>query len=379
MVIRKLYMDEALELDPKKVNPKYFLNIKNGVLNLKNLKLLPKDSDELDGYIFNYQVNANYLSKKEADGAKKQRFLKFLDQAMEGDKEKKSLFLSILGYILTDFKEARSIFFLVGATATGKSVIATLVTELLGEEYVTGLSLTDISRQFGLAELKNSRINISTEANPSPIKNTGTIKAITSGDRLFADQKNKRGINFRPFCKLVQIGNIVPKLKSDRDEGHAFKDRFVILKFNKTISKEERDLELENKMLLEELDFIFTIAITTFKKTVMDNNFIFPLPKESLAFIEEYFDSKSDYEKIDMFMNDSCIFGDNKNCKEHLGDLYKAYLNYVNEKHIQNGLTEKMFNKIVTKWGQDRGLIKDRFRKGEANKYGLKGIKLVQK
>ena len=57
------------------------------------------------------------------------------------------------------------------------------------------------------------------------------------------------------------------------------------MKFNNTISKEDRNLELEDNLLLE-MDFIFTIAINTFKEKVMDNNFIFKQPEESLRFIE---------------------------------------------------------------------------------------------
>ena len=60
-VIDKLYMDQYLKLDEKNINPKHLLNVKNGVLNLKNLKLLSKNSEILEKYIFTYQINANYL------------------------------------------------------------------------------------------------------------------------------------------------------------------------------------------------------------------------------------------------------------------------------------------------------------------------------
>ena len=133
-VIDKLYMDEDFKLDEKNINPKHLLNVKNGVLDLENLQLLPKYSDKIEKYIFTYQINASYLSKDEIDEAKQENFIKFLETSLENDIDKVDLFLSILGYVLTDFKEARAMFFLIGSTATGKSVIATFLTELIGEE-----------------------------------------------------------------------------------------------------------------------------------------------------------------------------------------------------------------------------------------------------
>lgn len=375
-VIDKLYMDEDFKLDEKNINPKHLLNVKNGVLDLKDLKLLPKYSDRVEKYIFTYQINANYLLQEELPEAKKENFIKFLKTVLNDDKEKKYLFLSIIGYVLTDFKEARAMFFLIGSTATGKSVIATFLTKLIGEEYITGLTLSNISKQFGLNELKNSRINISTETNTAPIKDTGTLKAIISCDRMFADQKNKEGINFRPTCKMIQIGNHVPELKNDNDEGNAFKDRFVILKFNNTISKEDRNLELEDNLLLE-MDFIFTIAINTFKEKVMDNNFIFPQPEESLRFIESYFDSTSDLDKVNMFINSKCEFGTSNNYREYIDDLYNSYLKYIFDEKLKSDLTRIRFTKILEELLVDKGVKKSRFRKDNKNQYGFIGIKLI--
>lgn len=376
-VIDKLYMDQYLKLDEKNINPKHLLNVKNGVLNLKNLKLLSKNSEILEKYIFTYQINANYLLGNELNEAKKENFMKFLETALDNDEDKVDLFLSILGYVLTDFKEARAMFFLIGSTATGKSVIATFLTELIGKEYITGLTLSNISKQFGLNELKNSRINISTETNTDPIKDTGTLKAIISCDRMFADQKNKEGINFRPTCKMIQIGNHVPELKNDKDEGNAFKDRFVILKFNNTISKEDRNLELEDKLLLE-MDFIFTMAINTFKTNVMDNNFIFPQPEESLKFIKSYFDSTSDLDKVNMFINSKCEFGTSNEYREHIVDLYNSYLKYILDKNLKSDLTKTKFARKVEELVEDKGVKKSRFRKNNKNQYGFKGMRLIE-
>lgn len=376
-VIDKLYMDQYLKLDEKNINPKHLLNVKNGVLNLKNLKLLSKNSEILEKYIFTYQINANYLLGNELNEAKKENFMKFLETALDNDEDKVDLFLSILGYVLTDFKEARAMFFLIGSTATGKSVIATFLTELIGKEYITGLTLSNISKQFGLNELKNSRINISTETNTDPIKDTGTLKAIISCDRMFADQKNKEGINFRPTCKMIQIGNHVPELKNDKDEGNAFKDRFVILKFNNTISKEDRNLELEDKLLLE-MDFIFTMEINTFKTNVMDNNFIFPQPEESLKFIKSYFDSTSDLDKVNMFINSKCEFGTSNEYREHIVDLYNSYLKYILDKNLKSDLTKTKFARKVEELVEDKGVKKSRFRKNNKNQYGFKGMRLIE-
>lgn len=371
LVVRKLLIDKELTLNKEKLNCPNLLNVKNGVLDIKNLKLIEKD---LDKYTFTYEINANYLSKQQIDMNKNYVFTEFINTSMENDTEKRQLLLSIIGYLLTDFQDARVMFFLIGKTATGKSIIAKLLTELIGKDYVSNLELNDIKGQFNLSALSSSKLNISTETEVKPISNTGRLKAIISGDRIFADQKNKQAINFVPKCKLVQIGNQVPKLKDDEDKENAFRDRFIILKFNNSIEREKRDTKLFEKLLLE-LDFILTMTINSFKQNVLDNNFIFVKPKESIEFEDNYFNSDSN--KIEKFINESCEFGDGNDYREYIDRLYKAYLEYILKKDWENNLTKKRFSKVLDEIGEAKGLRKKRYRNGGENKYGFIGLKLL--
>lgn len=371
LVVRKLLIDEELTLKKEKLNCPNLLNVKNGVLDIKNLKLMKKD---IEKYTFTYQINANYLYNKEIQMNKKDVFIEFIETAMENDKEKIKLLLSMIGYLLTDFQDARVMFFLIGKTATGKSVIAKLLIELIGKDYVSNLGLNDINGQFNLSMLSGSKLNISTETEVKPITNTGRLKAIISGDRVFADQKNKQAINFEPKCKLVQIGNQVPKLKNDEDKENAFRDRFIILKFNNSIEKEKRDTELFEKLLLE-LDFILTMAINSFKENVLDNNFMFVKPKESIEFEDDYFNSDSN--RIETFINELCELGDETDYREYIDKLYESYLKYAIEKCWNNNITKNKFSKILEEIGKAKGIKKARYRNGKDNKYGFIGLKLL--
>ena len=368
LVNKKLLLDGDLTLDKEKLNIPSLLNFKNGVLDIEHLTLMDKDPNR---YIFTYQIDANYLSKKEVKGKEGRVFINFLNTCMES-KEKIELLLSIIGYLMTDYIDARVMFFLVGSTGAGKSVIEKLLIKLVGENNVTNLALSDFSGQFNIAMLRHCRLNINAESGVKPINSSSNIKAIVSGDRIFSDQKNQEGVNFRPHCKLVQIGNQVPQLKDDKDEENAFRDRFVVLKFNNTIPKEQRDSKLFEKLLLE-LDFIASISIVMFKQKVLDNNFIFSQPKESLIFTDNYFSPDSELGNVDSFIKSKCQFGE---YREYISTLYEAYKIYTLENNLKSNLSQNKFSKLMEEVCKVRGIKKERYRQGEENKYGFVGLKL---
>ena len=74
LVIRKLKLDETLGLDKKILNQEDYVNLKNGVLFVPELKLLEKDQDKFQ---FTYMINANYLEGEALESSKKENFNKF--------------------------------------------------------------------------------------------------------------------------------------------------------------------------------------------------------------------------------------------------------------------------------------------------------------
>ena len=103
LVIRKLKLDETLELNKKILNQEDYINLKNGVLFVPELELLEKD---LDKFQFTYMINASYLEDEVLKRFNKENFNKFLKTSFENDEQRK-LLLQVIGYLCTEYTQAR--------------------------------------------------------------------------------------------------------------------------------------------------------------------------------------------------------------------------------------------------------------------------------
>ncbi|MEE0618955.1 MAG: phage/plasmid primase, P4 family [Intestinibacter bartlettii] len=368
LVIRKLKLDETLELNKKILNQEDYINLKNGVLFVPELELLEKD---LDKFQFTYMINASYLEDEVLKRFNKENFNKFLKTSFENDEQRK-LLLQVIGYLCTEYTQARIGVFLIGKTSGGKSVVCKMLENLIGIKNVSSLSLHEITEKFNIAKLKYAKINISTELNAKPIPNSGLIKALISNDCVYGAVKFEEGSFFKSRCKLVQVSNVLPELKGDSDSEGAFRDRMVVVNFPCKIDSKDRDRDLIKK-LIAELDYIFTISIISFKQGVYDNNFIFDMPQDSINIVNECCISTKD--KVAAFISDECVVstdGDNhENLKEHSYILFEAFIDYCKQ-NFYTPCTQNEFTNAML----ELSFKKHKFRKSGKNRIGFLGIDL---
>ena len=367
LVIRKLKLDETLGLDKKILNQEDYVNLKNGVLFVPELKLLEKDQDKFQ---FTYMINANYLEGEALESSKKENFNKFLRTSFATEGQKK-LLLQVIGYLCTEYTQARIGVFLIGKTSGGKSVVCKMLENLIGINNVSSLNLHEISEKFNIAKLKYAKINISTELNAKPIPNSGLIKALISNDCVYGAVKYEEGSFFKSRCKLLQVSNVLPELKGDSDSEGAFRDRMVVVNFPCKIDSKDRDRDLVKK-LINELDYIFTASIISFKQEVYENNFIFDMPQDSINIVNECCISTKD--KVEAFINDECVASKDKNLKEHSYILFSAFIDYCKQ-NFYTSCTQNEFTNAML----ELGFEKRKFRKSDKNRIGFLGIKLNEK
>src|SRR5208282_1810717 len=84
------------------------------------------------------------------------------------------------------------------------------------------------------------------------------IKALTGGDAIKARRMRQDFFEFQPTHKLFVCGNHRPRL-GDVDE--AVRRRFLMVPFDVTIPKAERDQELAEKIITAELPAVLSWAI----------------------------------------------------------------------------------------------------------------------
>ena len=86
----------------------------------------------------------------------------------------------------------QSAFILVGDGGNGKSPLLSLLTEFLGPENVSSISLQGlVNHKFAAAELYGERANIYDDLSSDALKRSGQFKMATGGDMLKGENKFK--------------------------------------------------------------------------------------------------------------------------------------------------------------------------------------------
>lgn len=344
------------------------INFKNCVLDIKNRKTYPHDSD----YMFTSHIDAEYTESSPYDfSINGKKFLKFLDDCTEGDPQKIKSLQQLTGYIISNEWRAKKFFVLMGQPHTGKSIWLELFRALIGTKYTTSLTLKQLSEnRFMTAELLHSKLNVTAEMDESgTLKATDIIKALTGGDLITAEKKGKDPFHFQSKTKLVACGNQMPLLKK-LDGTTAFTDRIAFFIFNNSIPENQRDKSLIKK-LLSEKDFIVKWAIEGLEDLV-DNDYVFMESEDARRFKERYI---SQLNNVQEFARDRCITDINdRDMKTHRKQLYPAYKGFCQENGLRAVSKVEFYVEI-----EKLGIEASKFRlNGSAPLWGYRGIELKE-
>jgi len=213
------------------------------------------------------------------------RWMQFLDEifAFDIDKAQKIVFVQEwLGYCLVPDTSQHKFVWMVGAGGNGKSVLLSLLTQLVGSSNVSDAHVERLGEKVVRASLAGKLVNISSEMSANATISDGYFKAIVAGDNVEAEGKYKPSCSFKPFVRLIGATNHLPQLL---DHSDGFARRAIILTFNRRFSEAEQDHTLEQK-LLKELPGILTWAVGGLRQ--LRERGRFDIPQSSTAALTQY-------------------------------------------------------------------------------------------
>jgi P4 family phage/plasmid primase-like protien len=185
------------------------------------------------------------------------RWLKFLDEVLEGDQERIAVLQEFSGYILTPDTSQQKMLLTEGDGANGKSVCLDTLTQLLGTDNVSHIPLEIFGQRFQLTPTLGKLANICSEIGEVGAVAEGILKQFTSGDRMYFDRKGIPGVEAYPTARLILATNNRPRF-ADRSSG--IWRRLIVVPFRVTIPAEKQDRGLQKK-LQQELPGIFLWAM----------------------------------------------------------------------------------------------------------------------
>lgn len=266
----------SIDVDP------YKINLPNGRLNLHTGALEPHDPKHLDFQ----RVPTEYhptASSSVLDG--------MLNKVFCGDQQMIGLFYEIVGYTLLRSNRYRKGFIFLGDGSNGKSTILNLIRAMLGDANCSSIEMDKLTDKFKTAELEDKLLNISDDVTDKTQGDTGTLKKLFTGEMLMVERKNQQPFGLSSFAKLLFACNKMPRIM---DKTHGMYDRLVILPFNATFSKDDKDWDpnIEDKLSSPRCHQALLAGAVEGLKRLMKQGF-FSIPDASKEALDTYKEENS--------------------------------------------------------------------------------------
>lgn len=254
-----------------------YVDRKNIAQNIEDIPLENGIFNLITEEIRQYTPNDIFLTKhpikfeKKEESIEQNQISTFINQITETPEEE-VLLKEVAGYCFFREMPFQNFFLFVGSGANGKTVFLNILRALLGTENVSNESLQNlVENRFSPANLYLKNANIFGDLSSKALKDAGIIKLLTGGDTVSAEQKFKKGFQFKNYAKIIASCNEVPETP-DMSEG--FFRRAILINFPKCFEGKE-DRNLTKKLTKPEvLSDFFLEAITAFKMALKENNLI---------------------------------------------------------------------------------------------------------
>lgn len=223
-------------------NPE-MLAVKNGLLNVKNREL----QDFSPKYFITNKLDVEFDPKVDYE---KSYNAKFLKQVVSSPTQRKQM-QELCGHILYRKIITETSLVCLGEGGNGKSIFLTTQKNFLGNENVSSHTIQQLCYdKFRIAELKGKLANICADLPHQELRNTGTYKALVSGDSVPISIKHVqgKGDSIEPYTKYFYSANHLPKIESEEDS-YSWYRRFIFADFKKTFTKDKENWKPRQELL----------------------------------------------------------------------------------------------------------------------------------
>ena len=273
------------------------------------------------------------------------RFKQFLKEILP-DPELRKFLMRLLGYVMTGSVREHKWFFFYGEGRNGKGVVARILMKLLGEYaqkiethiLMQGAPKAQNAASPEILSLQGKRFLSGNETREGQAWDDARIKDMTGGDPQsgrFNHQNNY--VQFDPTSKIVVAGNNFPMA---RDSSKGFWDRIGVFPFNKNLTPDEIDGDLEENHLNHELSGILNLLLDGLEDYLANG---LQVPKALLDATNKY---KDESDLIKQFVRDCCIKDPESRVK--VKEVYPEYREWAAENGLAP-LAQPRFSRALVK------------------------------
>lgn len=327
-----LVMQKKVQKGLKELNayPRHWINFENCMFDPIEWKMR---AHKPDYYSINQIPHKLDLEARENLTAAGPRTIAYLQEAVPNEQDQ-TMLMQYIGYCMTADSRFQKFLILKGDGGTGKSVIVSLVQNLIGERNYSTVSLENINQRFYPAELMGKLLNACADIESAPLNSVDTIKKVTGEDTLMYERKGRDPKTFSSYAKLLFSANKIP-LNLD-EKTSAFYRRLLILEMN--VKPKTVDPGLKDK-LVQEVQYLIWMALGHLQ--ALYRNGRFTESDNSKKLVEELYRAA---DSVKAFMDESVIQADAKVLlkRDTLYEEYKKYCMEYGRKEYSRGTFYRM-------------------------------------
>lgn len=289
------------------------LNLKDGILNLHTMTLMPHHPK--DGFFSYLDVAHEDMANANGDA-----FEQFIHIASNGDSDVRQQILEVIAIAITGL-EVKSFFATVGPSGSGKSQLSRFLCELVGQKYVTTIrGMGDFGDKFSLGDIHGKKLIMCLDLPDSelPASAVGMLKQLVGDDGIRTERKYKDPTTLYTKPLFFCAGNHPIRIPNIGKE-QALLNRMVLIPFMGVCQEEDR-IPLLFEKLLDEAPYIVREAIHAYSALIENGR------KPTIAKIPTEYrpkDSRGGYNDVVTFFNTCCAL--DALSEVATADLYQAY------------------------------------------------------
>lgn len=243
-------------------------------------------------------------------------FDRFLERVLP-DQASREVLAEFFGWTFIRDLKLEVALMLFGDGHNGKSVVFDVIRALLGEQNVTTIGLSLLSKMENRFPLGSALLNFASEFDGRC--DSGIFKKMVSGEPLEARRLYSDQFIMQDYARLAFNVNTLPR---DVEHTCGFRRRFLIIPFRETISRAERDPNLARRIIATELPGVFNWVLRGMRRLRANQRFTECAASEEAlrTFIDES-------DTVVMFLEEENL-GPSKSQRIAKHDLYQMYRSY---------------------------------------------------
>ncbi len=319
------------------------IHFKNGTLSRDENGLFAVWREEKEFCI--NRINANFNPNAPVP----KQFMEYLNTVFNEDDIR--TLQQYCGYCLLPTTVMQKALIVIGDGGEGKSVLGTILNEIIGENNCYNASVRDLEGNFGVANVENKLVYIDDDVSEKALTNSGVFKSlVTNKNSIEAKKKFQQTNVIKSYVRFICFGNFALQALYDTSDG--FYRRLLALRVKPKDKNRVDNPFIDREIIDNEAEGVMIWMLRGLNQ-VIKRNFQIYTSERTEAESEKI---KHENDSVLAFLHSDFI-GLDKDLEVHTTNLYKVYCDFCDENAYNKLVTANSFSRALNNRGKELGIV----------------------